>query len=84
MMSWGWVGVGVWDGCVLGMYMGCLYAESLVNMDHIFDAIQHLSPDTVMDVSVLPPQEPTGQGVLGMGGCQWVGWGGVECVRRWE
>ena len=43
-------------------FLGHLYAaEALINMDHIFDAIQHLSPDTVMDVSVLPPQEP-GQG----------------------
>ena len=48
-------------------------------MDHIFDAIQHLSPDTVMDVSVLPPQEPTGQGESGMFGMD--GWGcGCVCV----
>ncbi|XP_033754532.1 CCR4-NOT transcription complex subunit 10-like isoform X2 [Pecten maximus] len=43
-------------------YLGHLYmAEALVAMDKIADAIQHLNPETVVDISTNPPEQKSDQ-----------------------
>ena len=43
----------------LSRFLGHLYAaEALINMDQIFEAIQHLAPDSVCDVAVVLPVLP--------------------------
>ena len=52
--------------CTLSRFLGHLYAaEALINMDQIVEAIQHLAPDSVCDVSVVLPVQPEqGQSVM--------------------
>lgn len=37
-------------------------AEALVALDRIADAIQHLNPETVTDISTNPPEQKSDQG----------------------
>lgn len=49
--------------CFVGRYVGNLYmAEALVALDHIADAISHLNPDNVTDISVTLPESKQDQG----------------------